>query len=250
MSKSSLENANAFSKMVAAGLAPNALAEGDPFPTRQDCRACHQIHVSYTSADWALETTAPVALFATAGETFDGGKGNLCTNCHQARRIFPGDPDDDGIVVGITTHWGPHHGPQSQMLLGLAGAGGMSSQAGHYFVTDTCVGCHMGEIGSHTFEPEVARCQTCHPGVTNFDINDRQSNTQAQLDEIGAELVRLGVLSSNDPDGHPTVTSAPLNIATALWNWLYIAHEDKSLGVHNPSYTQSLINEAKTQLGL
>jgi hypothetical protein len=44
----------AFSKMVADGLAPNTVESGDPNPTRQDCRTCHQIHTSYTTADWAL----------------------------------------------------------------------------------------------------------------------------------------------------------------------------------------------------
>ena len=83
-----------FSAMVAAGLTPDTMDAGDPNPTRQDCRACHQIHTSYTSADWALETIAPVALYAFEGLTYDGGKGNLCANCHQPRRLIAA-PDAD-----------------------------------------------------------------------------------------------------------------------------------------------------------
>ncbi|UCF16618.1 MAG: hypothetical protein JSW59_03980, partial [Phycisphaerales bacterium] len=33
----------AFSKMIADGLAPNTVTEGDPNPSRQDCRTCHQV---------------------------------------------------------------------------------------------------------------------------------------------------------------------------------------------------------------
>jgi Cytochrome c7 and related cytochrome c len=101
-----------FSAMVAAGLTPDKVTAGDPNPTRQDCRACHQIHTSYTSADWALETTAPVKLIAFDDKTFDGGKGNLCANCHQARRTIDA-PDPNGMITVDSTHWGPHHGPQS-----------------------------------------------------------------------------------------------------------------------------------------
>jgi len=239
-----------FSLRVAAGLNPDEVTQGDLHPTRQDCRACHQIHVSYKGTDWALETTAPVELFAIPGATFDKGKGNLCAQCHQPRRDGPEDPDGDGIITGISTHWGPHHGPQSAMMLGVAGSIA-GSPSGHYmYVEDSCVGCHMEPNGRHTFMPDVSVCQGCHAGATNFDINGSQTATQSKLDVIGAELVALGYLSSNDEDGHPTTSSAPANIAKALYNWLYIAHEDKSLGVHNPGYTTLLLDESCSQLGL
>ncbi len=81
--------------MIAAGLSPNSVDAGDPNPTRQDCRACHQIHTSYTAADWALETTARVPLYAFENVTYNGGKGNLCANCHQPRRATA-EPDAAG----------------------------------------------------------------------------------------------------------------------------------------------------------
>src|SRR5660397_233460 len=77
-----------FSAMVAAGQSPNEVETASGEPTRQDCRACHDIHTSYTDADWSLETTAAVDMFAVEGETYDGGEGNLCANCHQVRHIF------------------------------------------------------------------------------------------------------------------------------------------------------------------
>ena len=49
------------------------------------------------------------------------------------------------------------------------------------------------------------------------------------------------MLSDVTADGHPTVTEAPENVGIALYNWLYVAHEDKSLGVHNAEYTKALL---------
>jgi hypothetical protein len=228
-----------FSARIAAGQNPDELESGDPNPTRQDCRACHQIHTSFTAEDWALETTDPVTFYALEG-TYDGGEGNLCVNCHQPRRVYP--EAENGVITGITEHWGPHHGPQSSMLLGLAGAGVEGSPSAHYqMVEDTCVGCHMGPDRVHTYEPDVAVCQECHADAENFDINGVQTEIQAQLDELGDALVAAGVLSENSPEGHPIVEEAPENIATALYNWIYISHEDKSLGVHNPAYTRALL---------
>jgi hypothetical protein len=233
----------AFSDMVAAGLNPGSVENGDPEPTRQDCRACHQIHTTYTGEDWALATTDAVDLYAFEGVTYDGGTGNLCTNCHQPRRQI--DAAVDGMVEVTSTHWGPHHGPQSAMLLGLAGAGEVEGSAhAHYeMVENTCVGCHLA---NHAFEPSVEVCQACHSGAENFDINGVQTEVQAMLDELEEALIARGWL---DEEGHPAVTSIPEGEAAALWNWIYIAHEDKSLGIHNPAYTKALLEASMAALG-
>lgn len=235
--------------MAAAGQNPSTVEAGDPNPTRQDCRTCHTIHSTYTGADWALRTTDAVDLFAFEGVTFDGGKGNLCVNCHQPRRGI--DEIVDGMIEVTSTHWGPHHGPQSAMLLGLAGAGvdGLSlegSPSAHANLPDTCVTCHVGESANHGFEPDVAVCEECHSGAENFDIDGTQTEVQALLDTLEAALIAKGWL---DDEGHPTVAAIPAGEAAALWNWIYIAHEDKSLGVHNPGYTKQLLEEGIASLG-
>lgn len=234
---------SAFSEMVAAGLHPGSVESGDPDPTRQDCRACHQIHESFTAEDWALETTDPVELYAFEGSTYDGGKGNLCAVCHQARRGI--DEAVDGQIEITSTHWGPHHGPQSAMLLGLAGAGAEGSPSAHYqMIEDTCVSCHLSD---HSFEASLDSCQECHSGAESFDINGLQTEVQAQLDELEEALIAQGLL---DEEGHPAVETVPAEEAEALWNWIYIAHEDKSLGVHNPAYTTALLEASLEALGL
>ena len=242
----------AFSAMIAAGQDPSEVTTGDMDPTRQDCRACHQIHTTNTGADFALETTAPVALAYVPGSTFDGGDGNLCANCHQPRRVFP-EPNAEGMITGISSHWGPHHGPQSATMLGVAGAGvADGSPMFHYTgIENTCVTCHMSGPQDHKFLPAVSTCAAvCHVGATSFDIGGTQTEVQTRLDAIGTELVSLGLLSDITVDGHPTVTSAPEAQAIALYNWIYIAHEDKSLGVHNPAYTRAMLVAAEEALDL
>jgi len=239
---------NGFQERIAAGLDPDEVTSGDPDPTRQDCRACHMIHETYTANDFALRTTAPVTMYAVANTTFDGGEGNLCVNCHQPRRDAP--VAVNGVITGISEHWGPHHGPQSAMILGKAGAGVTGTPHQHYGVENTCVQCHMGSGLNHHFEPSVSTCaqQACHPGATNFNINGRQIEILDLVDQLGAQLLAKGLINENGPDGHPVVTQASENEGIALWNWLYVAHEDKSNGVHNYPYAKALLEEGLARL--
>jgi nitrate/TMAO reductase-like tetraheme cytochrome c subunit len=240
---------SAFTERLAAGLSPDEVEEGDPAPTRQDCRACHMIHSTYTFGDFALTSTAPVALYAVDGAIYDSGDGNLCVNCHQPRRVIP-EPEG-GIISGISTHWGPHHGPQSAMLMGLVGAGVEGSPSGHYQgVEDSCVHCHMGENESHLFEPEIATCRRCHVGASSFDINRVQTVVDSLGNLLGEGLLAANLINENSEDGHPTVTEAPEDQAIALWNWLYVMHEDKSMGVHNSDYAIALLEEGLARLAV
>jgi hypothetical protein len=226
-----------FSKMVAAGQTP-ATYDGDAVDvTHQDCRTCHQIHTTYTGDDWALETTDAVSLYAFEDATYDGGAGNLCAVCHQPRRVIEAT---DGIVNWSSSHYGPHHGPQSAMLLGIGGAGEVEGKAaGHYsLVEDTCVGCHVGDNDNHTFLPSVSACQECHADVENFDVNGTQTEVHALIAELEELLIANGLL---DADGEVVTGEYPEAQANALWNFIYIEHEDKSAGAHNPNYTKALL---------
>jgi hypothetical protein len=226
----------AFSEMIAAGLDPSQVETADAHPSRQDCRTCHEIHTTYTGDDFKLETVAAVDLYAVEGATYDAGSGNLCVNCHQPRRAF--SEAVEGMVEVTSTHWGPHHGPQSAFLLGYGGAGLEGKASKHYNeVEDSCVGCHLGENQDHTFEPVIDSCTECHEDVESFDLNGLQTDVQAKLDKLAAYLESAGLFH----DGHPVVGIYPEDQAMALWNYIAIAFEDKSLGIHNPSYISDLL---------
>jgi hypothetical protein len=227
-----------FTAAVAAGIGPDAVESGVTNPTRQTCRTCHEVHTTYTDADWALTTTDAVTLYAS-GVEFDGGKGNLCANCHQPRRGIA--EAVDGQIEITSSHWGPHHGPQSTMLLGIGGAGVEGSPSAHgTMVADTCVSCHVRDTYDHTFEPDVAACTGCHADIEDFDLNGLQTEVAEMLDELEELLEAAGSLH----DGHPVEGFYSEAVASATWNWIYISLEDSSLGVHNPTYTKAMLQAA------
>jgi hypothetical protein len=231
-----------FSDRIASGTKTADVKTADPNPTRIDCRACHQIHTTYTKDDFALETTAPVKLEAVDA-TFDGGMGNLCANCHQQRTAFPAAKD--GKVSVTSTHWGGHHGPEAALILGVGGAGGVVGKpAAHYAtVKDTCVTCHLGGAGpnaNHTFVPQVATCVQCHADAKSLDVNGVQTEIKDKLEKVKAALQAKGLM---DKDGVIVVGDYPEAQAAALWNYLFV-EEDKSDGVHNPDYANALLDAA------
>jgi hypothetical protein len=233
-----------FSAMVAAGLTPPTAEFGDNI-TRQDCRTCHAVHTSYTAADWALETTDAITLYSSSLD-FDGGKGNLCANCHQSRRQI--EVTDADTVIWTSSHYGPHHGPQSDMLLGSTGAGEVEGKpSAHYsMVENTCVSCHLGEGADHTFAPDIAACTACHADLESFDLNGVQTEVQEKLDLLLEKLEEAGLYH----DGHAVTSDEagyPAGQASALWNYIFIAVEDGSLGVHNAKYTLALLDWSLAQ---
>jgi len=222
-----------FVDMLSQGLTWDKYEVADTEPSRPDCRTCHEIHTTYTGEDWALRTTAAVTL--QDGTVFDGGKGNLCATCHQPRTFFAAT---DGKVEITSTHWGPHHGPQSAILLGVGGAGVESSSMAHAKVENTCVGCHLN---SHAFEPSVAVCAECHTDAKNFDINGVQTEVAEKAEILHAQLVAKGLL---DAEGTIVVGTYDEALAGALWNYVYVTEEDKSMGVHNPGYINAMLDYA------
>ncbi|MEN8240891.1 MAG: hypothetical protein ABFS17_03130 [Chloroflexota bacterium] len=228
-----------FSAMIDAGSNPGEFEYADAHPVGPDCRACHQIHETYTGADWALETSDDVVLYAFEDVTYEGGAGNLCATCHQPRRQFEAV---DGIVNISSTHWGPHHGPQSAMLLGVGGAGDVEGSASlHYQLPeDGCVSCHMGENADHTFEPNMASCETCHVDAESFDINGKQTEIETLAVELYDLLVANGLWDAEKDVN--IVGEFPEDQASAVWNYIFIVKEDKSMGAHNADYTEALLN--------
>ena len=234
-----------FSEMVAAGLTPLDVEEGDANPTHQDCRTCHAVHTTFTGADWALETEEAVVLYAFEDVTYDGGEGNLCGVCHQPRRVIA-EPDADGNIEVTSTHWGPHHGPQTAVLMGVGGAGETTGSPSFHAtgVEDTCVTCHVGESDNHTFLPDVSACTACHGDAESLDINGFMTEMEVLMEEL------LGLLEAKGMwEDHPVVGVYPAADAQALWNYILLVVEDDSQGAHNPSYTKALLEDSIALLG-
>jgi hypothetical protein len=238
---------NSFSAMIAAGQNFSQVEAGASEPARQDCRACHQVHTTYTGEDWALETTAPVTL-VVSGLTFDKGNSNLCANCHQARRYITNfvDKTDATKYTATSPRFNPHLSVQADILLGSGGFGVEGKPGSHYAMQDDpCVACHLGEGKNHLFEAQLATCQKCHTDAENFDINGGVTKVEERMAELKAALQKAGLV---DEEGAVIPGTWDEKQATALWNYGVI-EEDASNGVHNPVYVNALLDAAFAALG-
>jgi hypothetical protein len=136
--------------------------------------------------------------------------------------------------------------------MGVGGAGDEAdgSPASHYSLVDnTCVACHLGANDDHTFLPSVGACQDCHADLENFDLNGAQTEVAEKLETLGGLLEAAGMWEETEDGGHPVVGVYPAAEAQALWNYIFVAVEDSSHGVHNPAYTNALLDWSIAAMG-
>ncbi|HLF63213.1 MAG TPA: hypothetical protein VI603_05660 [Saprospiraceae bacterium] len=249
-----------FLERAATGASSTAATIEDPLP--QNCYTCHQIHRTYTEADWAFTQQEPVTLWV-GGQTLDFGKANLCISCHQTRIYSPAllDPATGGTVNITSSRYGPHYGPQGVMLAGLNGyevAGPLPYEnSAHTLllannVRHACIQCHMATAqgvasGGHTFRVitedsiiNTAACVECH--IVAADVLalvvDRQSQIETRLEELRLLLVERGLL--NGTTDLAILGSFEGHEAGALFNYKFV-QDDFSRGVHNFKYANALL---------
>lgn len=240
------------------------------------CAVCHDPH-DVTNPNQLRTVTAT---FMNGVKVSTGQKGALCMNCHQARREAVSYTND--YLNNLSSHYGPHHGAQGDMLAGTNGITfGLSySTSPHLSATkDACVDCHMApvtvpssgiipKVGAHSFnmvDPDtkadnVSACTPCHGTFgTKFSEKKFYVNGNADLDgdgtakglqdEMEGLLHKLALLlpPKGSTDVSVTDSSYTLVEAQAAWNYFFV-EEDRSLGVHNPAYAYSLIASAIQKL--
>ena len=229
-----------------------------PIPTRIDCATCHSSHATFDfeldGPDYALRGTNPVDLLMYRAAdppsvvTLDmGGTSNLCTNCHQPRRVGPVD-DGTGTFRITSTHWGPHHGPQSTTIEGIGayelGAGYPTPGSSTHRTEASCTSCHMHkattaeDAGSHTWHVPIESCTGCHEGATNFDINGVQTDVAEMMEQLKQKFIDNNMWDTESD--HIIPGTYPLAHAGAYYNYAWIV-DDRSEGVHNPSYIKTLL---------
>lgn len=152
-------------------------------PSQPACFTCHDPHAT---GALSLRTIAPVTL--ANSKQFDIGKGNLCVNCHAA--VFTTEIIKDTPANELASYWGPHHGPQGDMLIGTNAYEYPDktyySSVHSTLTKNSCIECHMTfpnarysyspDLAGHTFNIEgevhhqpklnTAGCLgTCHTKV-------------------------------------------------------------------------------------
>jgi len=250
-----------FLERIATG--SETTAEDIENPTPPNCRTCHQIHTTYTDADYAFTATDPVDLWLLPGESVDFGKGNLCAQCHQARPIDDGYPVLGGDPITVTgTRYGTHHSPVAETMGGVGlfdFAGNVAGGPFRHGESDVgCPTCHMAQpfgaqAGGHTMamtyeyhgseEDNVAGCMTsgCHSAgsVEDFDKFGDQTEVQSRLDALATLLRAKGIMAAA-PSTSSVPGTYPADVAAAFINFQTI-NEDKSLGIHNPPYILGIL---------
>jgi hypothetical protein len=237
-----------FISRIETGVIPTGLEN----PTAIHCFTCHAPH---TNSDMTRRLDRPFAL--ANGVTFDHHDGNACTACHQARRNVNTYVTTTTGRVTLTNRWGPHHSPQTDMLTGTNGyeyPGFTYEQSNHKTATaDGCLDCHMKEtenlrVGGHSFNMtfddgtevlmNTAACADCHGDLDDFDLDGYQTQTDSLVTDLRTRLVAAGLVSGST--GLPRSVTTSSDSAGAVWNYLLVI-EDRSKGVHNRKYIQSLL---------
>jgi hypothetical protein len=228
-------------------------------PSAIGCITCHDPHNNF---DFSVRKEDPVTL-VVGGAVYDKGKSNLCANCHQARIRDPwveDFPDEPG-----STHWGPHHGPQSNVMTASIAydfeEGAYGSHSFHPFAPNGCIQCHMatpddggvpGFTGGHTWNMEydeeynIDGCNVsgCHDDTPLEDFSHRglQEAIHAAEEELLTLLTNAGLLEDGHPIADRTYTKEEIGV---VLNFLVI-EEDRSYGVHNPTYMRQMAERTLT----
>ena len=173
---------------------------------------------------------------------------NLCVNCHQPYEAPP-VADSLGMFTVPSTHYGPHHGPQSVVLEGLGGieiAGSMEypgTKAHPHRKMADCTSCHLDGMNHKFAAPEISVCKTCHTTATDFNIGNKLTDLNTLAEEVATLLDQTGITSG----GHVVAGTYPVKLASCFWNYS-LFEEDKSEGIHNPDYMEALLTNTKEAL--
>lgn len=223
---------------------------------------CFTCHAPHTRGNLTLRVSTPYTL--ENGDVFNHTSANLCVNCHHSRLSADAITDNQEVY----NHWGPHHGPQGDLLEGTNGyeyTGYDYESTGHATAgtNNGCIKCHMGnpqthigyKIGGHSFnmideetgDNMAGVCETCHSEIgDDFDYEGIQTNVEELLADLQDLLYAAGHV---DEEGEPMGTSSSKHViadegeAGALWNYVLI-EEDRSEGVHNPDYIVGLLESS------
>ena len=223
-------------------------------PSAWQCKTCHGIHETFEGVDYALRSSDPVEANFNAAVTLNmQGNSNICAICHQTRSAGPSVTDPGSETFRIPNpYWGPHHGPQANVLAGVGfeeipgSAHYPEAGSAPHLTQASCTGCHMDEFnagqGGHSFNPSVKACNDCHgTSIDDYNYGGKQTQVHELLTELKVKLLDLGVVEGSDEEGyHPHPGTYPTLYAQAYFNWIGL-EEDRSLGAHNPKYVVALL---------
>jgi len=241
----------------------------------QTCPVCHDPHGNDNPGMLRNASVTDVVL-PNAILQPNGGAGRLCMSCHNGRRQ---DFDVIDQIDNGSSHFGPHHSVQGDMISGVNAYEDVSPSltfisSKHILVQDACVTCHThpheGDLANgipnftgHNFEPTVEACQPCHGELSDFsdvlakedyDGNGMIEGVQVEVAGLKDILEQTIIDASTTPEakaaleedfegnlGDTTITTKPQR--EAGYNWAFVEF-DGSSGVHNAAYAIQLLQQS------
>lgn len=226
-----------------------------------ECAICHNPHQRTGNAvepedgrDFQLRF--PEVASPTPTNTIDAATNparfNLCGQCHHSR----------GRTWAETSR-PPHESVQSNVYVGEMPVPEdteplvFSRVSVHSFAREQCATCHMYRqdfrseiapaISGHTFKVNENSCASsgCHPSLAAAQAAKQtlQGEIQGRLDNIKGRLDAWGNWEYRANGGPANQAAIPDDIKKVRFLYYYSLH-DGSLGIHNPAYVRSMLEEA------
>ncbi len=243
-------------------------------PGNVSCSTCHNPHSEENP--FQLRTLADVTSVVANSESQTiaiAGNGQLCVQCHHARRSA-----DTQIETGYD-HFGPHESPQGDMLAGISAYEGFDFEfsgkfTNHYVIENGCTTCHMNATPypnantGHTFEATTSSCGKCHGTVSDFEdimanndfdgdgtteglqleIDGLMDNLTSELVTAGLDTVGMDIVTAlsetiNDTTAAGEPTTQAQMLRTGGYNLAFVLG-DGSRGIHNPEYAVQILQQS------
>ena len=244
-----------------------------PEGTNISCATCHDPHDGTSIHQLRLSDTQ---LGDGTPVTFEKyGTGAQCMECHRSRRYakeYASNP------ASGSSHFGPHHGPQADMLIGANAPdfGVKFPTSPHALLGNSCVDCHMSNaggsfddngdvvlVGGHSFNmndhsgnDNVKVCESCHGDVgatfkekqyfmNGMADHDGDGAVEGLQEEVHGMLATLATYLPQKDDGSVDMSSKTNSPAIVRAGYAYMwVEEDRSFGIHNPAFTVALLQVA------
>ena len=266
---------SAFVKWVGNKSNPGwSVAEDGMFPI--SCASCHDPHDA-TNPHQLRTISFDSLMNGYVAAPGDGGKGQICMNCHHSRYSVKKRVTNTAPYFGFVDHYGPHGNPQADMFYGQNGFQygdvNLTSLRSHAGVPDGCVTCHMESDNAALNSPNghswvmvdasgndrVAACETCHGPLTSFEdikgaydydgngiIEGVQTEVEGLLAKLRLKLQPYWNSSTQEPTdsiSDSLLIKGNQRAVQDIWTYFFVKN-DGSMGVHNAKYAISLLQKA------